>query len=394
MQLGLASAAWAAGVPRKKIAAITTAFFVRSHADDIVTRELEGYWINSDFYPPPIEVASLYQDQIHPADVGRKLAAGYGVPVKKTIAEALTLGTDKLAVDGVIIVAEHGDYPFNDKQQQLYPRFEFFSQVVDVFKRSGRAVPVYTDKHLSYDWAKAKQMYDWSRELGFPMMAGSSVPVTFRRPELDIPRGAGLAEVLSVGSGWTSDGGIFHNLEVMQCFAERRRGGETGVRAVQHLQGDQVWKAAEQGVWSKDLMHAALARAERRATIAPEQAKDPVLCIVEYNDGFRGGALMLPGVVNEYLCALRLQGDREPRATLLYDPPENSNNFSMLVHGMNQMFTTGKPPYPVERTLLTTGALSFLIESAYRGHVRIETPMLKIAYQPPVKSYYAHGIGS
>ena len=122
--------------------------------------------------------------------------------------------------------------------------------------------------------------------------------------------------------------------------------------------------------------------------------RNPVLCLVEYNDGFRGGALMLPGLVNEYLFALRLKGEKAPRSTLLYDPPENSNNFSMLVHGINQMLTTGATPYPVERTLFTTGALSFLMESAARGHVRMETPMLRISYRAPAQSYYAHGKGS
>ena len=46
----------------------------------------------------------------------------------------------------------------------------------------------------------------------------------------------------------------------------------------------------------------------------------------------------------------------------------------MLVHGIAQMFQTGKPAYPVERTLLTTGALAALMESAYQGHKRLETP--------------------
>src|SRR6185369_16859907 len=128
---------------------------------------------------------------------------------------------------------------------------------------SRRAVPVFSDKHLSYDWEKARKIYDTSRELGFPLMAGSSVSVTFRRPELDFPLGVEFADALMVGGGWVSDGGIFHNLEVLQCFVERRNGGETGIRAVQHLQGPTVWKAAEEGRWSKALMRAALARGQK-----------------------------------------------------------------------------------------------------------------------------------
>jgi hypothetical protein len=237
-------------------------------------------------------------------------------------------------------------------------------------------------------------MYDWSRELRFPLAAGSSVSVTFRRPELDYPLGVEFADALMVGSGWVTDGGVFHNLETLQCFLERRKGGETGIRAVEHIEGDEVWRAAEQGRWSKDLMRAALSRAERPGPGRPEDVKHPVACLVEYNDGLRAGVLMLPGLVNEYLVAFRVKGRKDIDSTLCYVPPQNSNNFSPLVDAIAQMLTTGHAPYPVERTLLTTGALAFLMESAYRGHRRLETPELKVAYQAPRESFYAHGRGS
>jgi hypothetical protein len=384
----------AQGQQRKKIAALSTTYHVRSHTDNFVTRFLEGYWINEKYYSPPADVISLYMDQIHPADIGVRLATAYDFRVTKSIADALTLGSGKLAVDGVLLIGEHGNYPFNEKQQHLYPRFEFFEQVVKIFRDSGRSVPIFVDKHLSWDWPKAKQMYDWSRELKFPMMAGSSLPVTFRRPELDYPLGVEFEDALMVGGGWVSDGGIFHNLETLQCFVERRKGGETGIRAVHHLEKDAVWKAAEEKRWSKELLTAALSRAQKLGTGRPEDVKNPVLCLLEYNDGFRAAILMLGGLVNEYLVAFRVKGRPGVDSTLCYIPTENSNNFSMLVHGIAQMFETGKPSHPVERTLLTTGALAFLMESAYQGHKRLETPMLNVAYTPPKQSFYAHGKGS
>jgi hypothetical protein len=379
---------------KPRIAALTTTYFVRSHADDIITRFLVGYWINERYYPSPCDVVSLYIDQVHPADVGYRLSTAFGFPVVKSIAEALTLGTGKLAVDGVLLVAEHGEYPFNDKQQQLYPRFEFHQQVVDVFRRSGRAVPVYSDKHFSYDWTKTRQIYDWSRELHYPLMAGSSVSVSFRRPELDYPLETEFDDALMVGGGWVSDGGIFHDLETLQCFLERRKGGETGIRAVQYLEGDAVWKAAEDGRWSKDLLRAALSRAEKLGPGRPEDVKHPVLCLLEYRDGFRAAIVALGGLVNEYLVAFKVKGRKQIDATNCYIPIENSNNFSPLVHAIGRMFVTGRRDYPVERTLLTTGALSMLMESAYQGHKRLETPMLEIAYRAPAESYFAHGKGS
>lgn len=380
---------------RKKIAALSTTYHVRSHSDNFITRFLEGYWIGEKYYASPCDIVSLYVQQIHPGDISRRLSMAFGFPIYPTIAEALTLSAGKLAVDGVLLIGEHGDYPENEKMQKLYPRHEFMRQVVQVFRDSGRSVPVFNDKHLSYDWEKSKWMYDQSRELGFAFMAGSSVSVTFRRPELDFPLDTELEDGLALRGGWTADGGIFHALELLQCFVERRKGGETGVRAVQHLEGDAVWKAADQGLWSRKLLDAALARGRQVVPGPVEQlVRNPVACILEYNDGFRAAALMLGGKVNESLVAFQVKGRSGIPAALCYSPIENSNNFSPLVDSIARMFTTGKLDYPVERTLLTSGALSFLMESRYQGHKRLETPMLNITYRGPEKSYFARGLGS
>lgn len=377
---------------RKRIACLSSTYHVRSHSDNFITRFLEGYWIDKQYHAPPFEVASLWMDQLHPADIGRRLARAYGVREAATIAEALTLGSGELAVDGVLLICEHGNYPTNEKNQQLYPRYEYFEQVVRVFQASGRACPVFVDKQLSYEWTKARRMYDWSRELRFPLMAGSSVPVTFRRPAYDPPLDGRMETALGVGGGWTADGGIFHILEMLQAFVERRRGGETGVRAVRMLEGAEVWRAAQEGLWRRDLLDAALARSEKPWTTGQPEEKRAVLGLVEYRDGFRAATLALDGL-SEYIVAVKPQ-DQPPRATLCYIPIENSNNFSMLVHGIAGMISNGKPPYPVERTLLVTGALASLMESGYRKGQRIETPELKIAYRAPRQSWYAPGAGS
>lgn len=385
----------AGDAPRKKIAALSTTYHVRSHSDNFITRFLEGYWINETYYPPPCDIVSLYVDQIHNADISGRLAKAYGFRTSPTIADALTLGTDKLAVDGVLLIGEHGDYPENEKLQKLYPRYEFMQQVVEVYRASGRAVALFTDKHLSHDWTEAKWMYDQSRELGFPMMAGSSVPVTFRRPELDFPLDTEFEDALAIRGGWVADGGIFHALELLQCFVERRKGGETGVRSVQQLEGDAVWKAAEEGRWSRELLTAALERGRRVRAGRPEDlVPKPVGCFLEYNDGFKATALMLGGMVDEGLVAFRVRGEPEIQSGLCFSPIENSNNFSPLVHAIAGMYIRGETPYPVERTLLTTGALSFLMESRFQGHKTIETPMLDISYRAPSESYFAHGLGS
>ena len=365
-----------ASAPRK-IAALATTYHVRSHADNFITRFLEGYWINDRYYPAPCRVASLYVEQEHPADIGARLAASWGVARYPTIREALTLGGDTLAVDGVLLIAEHGDYPPTSRTRSSTP-------ATNTWRRSSRSSAIRAGPCRSSTTSSSPTTGSspgrWSTGPGswIPFMAGSSVSVTFRRPELDFPLETPLEEAMAVGGGWVADGGLFHLLETLQCFAERRKGGETGVKAVQLLADDAVWKAADEGRFSRALLEAALTRGSK-VTPGPveEKAPQPVACLVEYNDGFRGSALALGGKAAEYLAAVRIEGQPAPLSTLCYIPIENSNNFSPLVDSIGRMFTRGTLDYPVERTLLTSGALSFLMESWHRGQVRIETPMLE-----------------
>src|SRR5262249_42860651 len=144
-------------------------------------------------------------------------------------AEALTCGGSRLAVDAVLLIGEHGRYPSNEKGQKLYPRDEDFKQVVDVYPQSGKTGPVVNDKHLSWSWEHAKEMVDTARAMGFGLMAGSSLPVTWRQPSVDLPLGEEVEEAVGIWNGGI-DAGDIHVIEALQSIVERRRGGETGVR--------------------------------------------------------------------------------------------------------------------------------------------------------------------
>src|SRR5882672_2546219 len=245
----LPASALAAGGKRLKVAAVITAFTYRSHAHVILENFVAPYLFNGNWISPGMDVVSLYADQFPEGEIGREFAAKHRIPIYKTVREALCLGGDKLAVDAVLSIGEHGSYPINKKGQQEYPRKRFFDEIVAVFRRSGKVAPVFSDKHLSYRWDWAKEMYDTAQAMKIPFMAGSSVALAERRPPLELPRRAKITEAVSIHGGGV-ESYDFHGLEVLQSMIEARREHETGVARVQFLQGGALWKAADDGLWS------------------------------------------------------------------------------------------------------------------------------------------------
>jgi len=388
----------------KRIAIIATIYRLQSHAQHMGDRFLVGYPYAGQWHKPDMKVVSLYVDQKPEGELSGARAQEFGLTVYPTVAETLRCGGNRLAVDAVLIIGEHGNYPRNEKGQILYPRYEFFEQCVKVFEQDGRAVPVYNDKHLSYSFDKAKAMVDASRRLKFPMLAGSSIPVTWRLPAIDLPSGCHIEDALMIGVGG-SDAMDFHALEGLQCMVERRRGGESGVKAVQLLQGDAVWKACDEGRISKELLTAALSRSDTPLGLTVQDgrtqdlvasgqlrvlAQKPAAYFIEYRDGLKAVMLMLDGALKDFNFAARLQGVREIQSTqFLLTPDPNVTYSACLMHKAEEMFETGVSPYPVERTLLTSGILESCLTSKLQGSVRLETPHLAVAYQAPPKSQFA-----
>lgn len=374
---------------RLKIAAVVTTYYPASHADVIVGKFVRGFPTDEGLLPPEVEVVSLYMDQISDKDVGVALAKKHGIRLCRSIPEALGLGGTDLAVDGVLSIGEHGDYAFNEKGQHLYPRRHFLEQICGVMASSGRVVPLFSDKHLAHCWEHAEWMYDRTRELGVPFMAGSSVPLFWRNPWLEHDLGTPLEEALVLSYGGLEAYG-YHGLEAMQVHIERRAGGETGVAAVQCLEGDAVWQAAADGRWAHDLGEAAAAlatKAEGAGGSVEELCGEPALFLIEFRDGFQAALLhagSYGGVIRGWSYAARIGGEVAACGLESHGPPYP--HFSYLSLNVQQMFLTGQPQYPVERTLLVTGVLDALMDSRHRGHVRVETPHLGIAYGPPTNA--------
>jgi hypothetical protein len=187
-------------------------------------------------------------------------------------------------------------------------------------------------------------------------------------------------------------------------MVERRRGGETGVKWLQAYRGENFWKAYKEGVWPQDLVEAALSRSH---TLTPARqgfndimptvedmqrlVKTPVAYKYEHEDGLKSTMLLMSGLVRDFNFAARL--DNGILSTQMYLPmPDGrttlANFFSPLVNNMEQMFLTGKPTYPVERTLLTTGLTAAGVESLYRKQEKYETPHLAIKYQATRESTF------
>jgi hypothetical protein len=198
-----------------------------------------------------------------------------------------------------------------------------------------------------------------------------------------------------VGEGG-SDAMDFHALEGLQCMVERRRGGETGVKAVQLLTGDAVWKAIDSGRISKSLLSSALSRSDTPLglsekdgrtqdlvgdNVLPGLVKSPAAYLIEYRDGLRAAMLMLDGAIEDFNFAARLAGIGGFSNQFLLTPVPNVTYSACLVKKIEEMFTTGRAPYPIERTLLTSGILESCLDSKKQNFARLETPALSVTYQ-------------
>jgi hypothetical protein len=450
----LLRAGWAQTSGRPlRLAILGSVYRYQSNMQTIADRFLVGYPCDGEWRMPNVQVVSVYVDQLArqaeaapspyqlamtgaklaPSSSSKGIAGGLGrdrsvaqpaaekqeTPEKpdlsnvrsqqfgfrlcKDIPEALRCGGDRIAVDAVLTIVEQDGYPSNDKGQILLPGYDFFQQCAQVFEEEGHAVPYFHHKQLSFSFEQAQAMVKTANRLRFPLQAGSSLPLTWRLPDVDIPPGAEVQEAVMVVGG-RYDGMDFDALEAMQCMLERRKGGETGVKAVQLLEGDDVWAAGNAGRWSSDLLSSALSRSDTplgltvldgrtqdlvASGVLPQLVKDPVAYCIEYNDGTHATLLLLNGAIMDFNIAARVKGHGLISTQFFLPPPPNETYSACLAAKAEQMFQSRTAGYPVERTLLTTGLLEACLNSRHRLNQRLETPHLRINYQPPAESQYA-----
>ncbi len=372
----------------KTVAFIANIYFKISHADVIGTKLFLGIPTDEGMVTPQVKIASVWIDQIDDnawvghddaTDIGVRIAEMNGATIYPTIAQALTLGGDKLAVDAVIYIGEHGEYQNNRLGVKMYPRMNYLEQIFRVFDASKKSVPVYTDKALAYSWLDSKWIYDRSKELNVPMMAGSSLPYCWRDPDLVHPIGTKITEAVAIGYGSLESYG-FHVAEILQCMLERRAGGETGIASVQGLGGDDVWAAMDSGKISQKLVDTACNKIRNKASGSMRDlVKMPQAVIVQYIDGTKGAILLL----NEYVksgwaYAANAAGKTVATEFVLSSAPAYSH-FSYLTLNIQKFIVTGKPTAAIERTLLTSGIIDMGIRSLAEEKLK-KTPFLNIKY--------------
>lgn len=388
----------------KRVAFLGTEVRQHSHAQHFLDRLTLGYTWGGTWQAPRVEVASVYIDQFPEGDLGRQRIDRHQLKAFPSIAEALTLGGEKLAVDGVVIIAEHGDYPRNEKGQTRYPRYAWFKEIVKVFEDSGRSVPVFNDKHLSTEWSECVEMVEDSRRLDFAFLAGSSLPVTWRLPEVDMPYGVPVRESVCVAYGGV-DSYDFHALETAQCMSERRRGGEVGIREVHALRGEKLWEHLDQDRYTltRDLMVAALNRSHNlpvdggfptdRVTYPWFRKTLPETTgyLIEHNDGFRT-SIFMTGIRDFNYAGYREDTNSIVSCQMYLPMPTHGSTtadfFNPLTRHIEDTILTGRTPYPVERTLLTSGMVIGGVNSLHQGQVPVATPEMNIRYQGPEASQF------
>lgn len=381
---------------RKKIAFLGTEVRTHSHAQHFLDRLALGYGWRGRWQDPRLEIASVYLDQFPEQDLGRERVERYGLRLFPTIEDALTLGTGELAVDGVVIIAEHGRYPRNEKGQTRYPRYDWFKKCVRVFESSGRAVPVFNDKHLSTEWSECAEMVADSKRLGFPFLAGSSLPVTRRLPAIDIPHNVPLTESVCVAYGGVDSYDI-HALETAQCMSERRRGGEVGINSVLALRDERMWSEldSDNRAGTRGLLVSALTRSHNlpvsggyyTGKITYEWARRVfprgTAYFIEHRDGFRTSMFLLP--IQDFNYAGMRADTGEAVSCQMYLPMPGHGSttadfFHPLTRHIEDLVLTGRAAYPVERTLLTSGMTLAGVESLHRGEKLVRTPEMAVKY--------------
>lgn len=352
-----------------------------SHAEVIMRRWLTPHESDAQFgWPGPASsLVSMYIEQLRDGDDPPAICAEHHVTLAATVDEALTLGGNKLAVDGVMLIGEHGDYPDNEFGQKLYPRKELFDAIVATFRRCGRSVPVFCDKHFSWNFDWAKEMVQTAQEMGFILFGGSSIPhCELTPPMTPLATKTPREFICAYGGGIESYG--YHSTEVVQALVEKRPGGEKGIKQVTAYHGESLKQAiaGEIDAWSPELYQTLLEHG-RTGKTNPEP---DYAFVVEYVDGLRAVHLHINPGIRGWTVVAGYDDDTPPYVGRV-DVGSQDNyyaHFARLSRVIEDTMLANKHQFPVERVLMSTGTIAAAMRAGQHPGKPLPTPELAITY--------------
>lgn len=369
---------------KKRIAVIISEYWGFSHADVIITRILEGFPLDGRQYSSTLELTSMYIDHFPETDMSRALSAKHGFPIYGSIREALLEGGDSFTLDGIILIGEHGVYPFNEIGQELYPRRLFFEECLKVMLEFDRIVPIYTDKGFAVVQEDIEWMYAQIKKYNIPFMSSSVVPFGRKQPvERPFPNGAPLHKMFGFSYG-SLERYVYHTLEMLQSVAEQRACGESGIRSVTAYKNEEAIARLFSEDWG--YMYRACGRFINLCNVEtyPSELKEPVFIEIEHVDGLQSGILYCDWhqskEMHTFASSYQAEEGEEPVCMEFWLQNQKPySHFGRLTLEIEKFIHTGRPPFPVERSLMTTGGLDAFMR-AYHSGEKIATPHLQVRY--------------
>lgn len=248
---------------------------------------------------------------------------------------------------------------------------------------------------LANTLAEARQIAALTAERKVKLVAGTPLPVTWRLPDVQVPRGTSLKEALVVVQGppHTAE---FHGLEILLSLVERRQGGESGIRSVQSLRPATFWKHVTPENWTWPLLAAAISRSNHPQGdpvtdgrtqdlvglgLLPKLAREPRGWLIEHRDGLRSAILILDGAIADYDFAVRTTEGAILSAQIYRPPAPADHQFSALTAVVEDFLRGGQTPWPIERNILEAGLLEVFGGAGANSEEAIETPALAIPYR-------------
>lgn len=383
-----AGAAPAVGVgspARRPIAVLGTVYRPLSCLYHLAGRFLHGAVRDGRSWLPDHFIQSLWVEQSPENDLSRGICKKFGIQRARSIPDALLRG-GKLAVNGVLIVAEHGNYPRNDRGQVLYPRAAMFRQVVAAFQTAGATAPVFVARQLSHRFEEAVEMVETAAKHAIPLMAGSAFSSIRTTPPRSAVGDSPIGDLLMAGCGPLESFG-FDAMEWMHSMLARSFGRCPGIVSVRCRSGSDVWAAGDRGEWAWPLLHEALAHAQSAnlgdvrdnvGSIAMPgmPATPPIGITVEFANGTRGTGLLLNGHLQENVAALQHQDGRRFSCRIDTSPTPGLHHLNDHVAEIDQFVLRGQSPRPIAADLMCTGALERIMQSHAEADCKVITTEL------------------